>query len=291
MSTPKNHHFLSQVLIKKFLDSDGKLNYYSKSENFITNKEFSRFDFAEDFLNSIVDDNGFIDHKSVEDNLNHNFEQGFNRYYESFFSALKKEDYEMLTDSIKFMIRMGIIGDMRTPEHQIETQFSIFSAFNQISRLADSKLQQEIGEFYNRTSFVKNKLPVDYNEVAVKVQELMSDCMYSVFIAEDNEYFFLPDNSAVTIRSKLDSDIDFNGEILESLSRLIATVIFPINSQTIIVSQSTKICPQKSHGIYKLRGEAVYNYNKMILDSARDKVICANNEYLQTFISKLREEG
>ena len=39
---------------------------------------------------------------------------------------MKKEDYEMLTDSIKFMIRMGIIGDMRTPEHQIETQFSIF---------------------------------------------------------------------------------------------------------------------------------------------------------------------
>ena len=128
-----------------------------------------------------MDDNGFIDHKSVEDHLNHNFEQGFNRYYESFFSALKKEDYEILTDSIKFMIRMGIIGDMRTLEHQIETQFSIFSAFNQISRLADLKLQQEIGEFYNRTSFVKNKLPVDYNGVAVKVQELMSDCMYSVF--------------------------------------------------------------------------------------------------------------
>jgi hypothetical protein len=158
----------------------------------------------------------------------------------------------MLTDSIKFMIRMGIIGDMRTPEHQIETQFSIFSAFNQISRLADLKLQQEIGEFYNRTSFVKNKLPLDYNEVAVKVQELMRDCMYSVFVAEDNEYFFLPDNSAVTIRSKLDSDIELNGEILESLSRPIATVIFPINSQTIIVSQSTKICHQKSHGIYKL---------------------------------------
>lgn len=189
------------------------------------------------------------------------------------------------------MIRMGIIGDMRTPEHQIETQFSIFSAFNQISRLADSKFQQEIGEFYNRISFVKNKLPVDYNEVAVKVQELMSDCMYSVFIAEDNEYFFLPDNSAVTIRSKFDSDIEFNGEILESLSRPISTVIFPINSNTIIVSQSAKFCPQKSHGIYKLRGEAVYNYNKVILDSARDKVICANNEYLQTFISKLREEG
>jgi hypothetical protein len=44
-----------------------------------------------------VDDNGLIDHKSVEDNLNHNFEQDFNRYYESFFRALKKEDYEMLT--------------------------------------------------------------------------------------------------------------------------------------------------------------------------------------------------
>lgn len=291
MSTPKNHHFLSKVLIKKFLDSDGKLNYYSKFEDRIINKEYSRFDFAEDFLNSIVDHNGLIDHKSVEDNLNQNFEQGFNRYYESFFSALKKEGNEMLTDSIKFMIRMGIIGDMRTPEHQIETQYAIFNAFDKISHLADSKLQQEIEAYYSRVSVIKNKFPVDYNEIAEKIQELMSDCIYSVFLADDNNYFFLPDNSAVTIRSKLDSDIDFNGEILESLSRPISTVIFPINSQTIIVSQSTKICPQKSHGIYNLNSEAVFQYNKMFLASARDKVICAKNEYLQTFISKLGEEG
>jgi hypothetical protein len=285
MSTPKNHHFLSQVLLKKFLDSEGKLNYYSKTEDSITNKEYSRFDFADEYLNSIIDDNGEIDHKSVEDNLNHNFERDFNRYYESFFSALKSDNHELLTDSIKFMIRLGIIGDMRTPEHHIETQKTIFGGFEQIRRLADSKLQQELEEFYNSVSPVKNKLPVDYNEVAEGVQELMGDCIYSVFIADDDEYFFLPDNSAVTIRSKLEPDIEFNGEILESESRPIATVIFPINSKTIIVSQSAKICPQKSHGIYNLRSDAVYTYNKMFLDSARDKVICAKNEYLRTFIS------
>ena len=103
--------------------------------------------------------------------------------------------------------------------------------------------------------------------------------------SDDDEYFFLPDNSAVTIRSKLEPDIEFNGEILESESRPIATVIFPINSKTIIVSQSAKICPQKSHGIYNLRSDAVNKYNKMFLDNARDKVVCTKNEYLHTFIS------
>lgn len=287
MSTPKNHHFLSQVILKKFLDSEGRLNYYSKTEDSITNKEYSRFDFADSYLNSIIDDNGVIDHKSVEDNLNHNFERDFNRYYDSFFSALKDDNHELLNESIKFMIRLGIIGDMRTPEHQIEKQKSIFGGFEQIRGLADSKLQQELQEFYDRVSPVKNKLPVDYNEIAEGVQELMGDCIYSVFIADVNEYFFLPDNSAVTIRSKLEDDILINGEILESPSRPIATVIFPINSKTIIVSQSAKICPQKSHGIYTLQNESVYKYNKMFLKSARDKVICGKNEYLRTFISNV----
>lgn len=285
MSIPKNHHFLSQVLLKKFLDSEGRLNYYSKTKDSITNKEYGRFDFADEYLNSIIDDNGEIDHKSVEDNLNHNFERDFNRYYDNFFNALTSDNHEGLTDSIKFMIRLGIIGDMRTPEHQTETQNTIFGGLEQIRQLADSKLEQEFEEFYNSVSPVKNKLPVDYNEIANGIQELMGECIYSVFIADDDEYFFLPDNSAVTIRSKLEPDIEYNGEILESGSRPIATVIFPINSKTVIVSQAAKICPQKSHGIYNLRSDAVNKYNKMFLDSSRDKVICANNEYLHTFIS------
>lgn len=288
MSIPKNHHFLSQVLLKKFLDSEGRLNYYSKKEGCITNKEYSRFDFAEIYLNSIVDDNGEIDHKSVEDNLNHNFERDFNKHYDSFFRALKNDNHRLLIESIKFMIRLGIIGDMRTPGHQIEKQLSIFGFLEQIHRLSDSKLQKELEGFYVRISSVKNKIPIDFNEIAKKVKEMMGECIYSVFIADDDEYFFLPDNSAVTIRSKLEPDIEFNGEILRTVAIPIATVIFPINSKTIIVSQSAKICPQKSHGIYTLGREAVNIYNKMFLESARDKIICAKNEYLQTFISNYK---
>lgn len=286
MSTPKNHHFLSQVLLKKFLDSEGRLNYYSKSEKCITNKEYSRFDFAELYLNSKIDDNGDIDHKSVEDNLNINFERDFNAHYDSLITALENDDHESLTNSIKFLIRLGTIGDIRTPEHQIETQKLIFGAFEEAAELLDANnIRQELQEFQERVSSVKNKVPVDYKKIVEQTEKLMGPCIYSIFIAAENEYFFLPDNSAVIIRSKLEPDIEFNGEILESGSRPISTVIFPINSQTIIVSQSTKICPQKSHGIYNLKSEVVYYYNKMFLDSARDKVICANNEYLQTFIS------
>lgn len=286
MSVPKNHHFLSKVLLKKFLDSEGRLNYYSKSEKCVTNKEYSRFDFAELYLNSKVSDNGEIDHKSVEDNLNINFERDFNEHYDLLMTALEKDNHESLTNSIKFLIRLGIIGDIRTPEHQKETQNLIFGAFEEAAELLKAdNIRQELQEFQERVSPVKNKLPVDYKKIVEQTEKLMGSCIYSIFIAPENEYFFLPDNSAVIIRSKLEPDIEFNGKILESVSRPISTVIFPINSQTIIVSQSAKICHQKSHGIYNLKSAVVYDYNKMFLDSARDKVICANNEYLQNFVT------
>jgi hypothetical protein len=287
MSVPKNHHYLSQVLLKKFLDSEGRLNYYSKSEKRIINKEYSRFDFAESFLNSIITNEGEIDHKTVEDNLNHHFESGFNKHYESLFRALKQNDHSLITSSISYLIRMGIIGDMRTPQNQIETHEVIFGALRQISLLGDKDLQHEFEDFLLSVSHVKNKLPVDYKNLTEGIEELMGECIYSLFIANQNDFFFLPDNTSVVIRSKLEPDIVFNGEILESMSMPIATIIYPIDSHNVIVAQSTKICPQENHGIYNLSSKVVSTYNRMFLDSSRDKVICESPDYLKEFISNV----
>jgi hypothetical protein len=287
MSIPKNHHYLSQVLLKKFLDSEGRLNYYSKSEKALINKKYSRFDFAETYLNSIITEEGEIDHKIVEDNLNQNFEIGFNKNYDSLFQALEQNDSSQLITSVKYLIKMGIIGDIRTPEHHIETQEAIFGGLSQIGSIGEHVFQKELKDFLSNVSRVKNKLPVDYKELTEGIEEIMGECIYSLFIANQNDFFFLPDNTSVVIRSKLEPDIVLNGEILESMSRPIATVIFPINSHTVIVAQSAKICPQENHGIYNVKSEVVANYNMMFLDSSRDKVVCENPAYLQEFISNM----
>lgn len=195
-------------------------------------------------------------------------------------------EYNLITPSIKYLIRMGIIGDMRTPQHLEETNLSILGALKNIFDIATDELIEDISILESRASKVKNKIPVDYNEICNKILELMGESIYSVFQAPDGHYFFLPDNSSITMRSQLEPDANVNGERLINPSRPISTIIFPIDSKTIIVAQSSKICPQKNNGIYQFSAKSVIDYNKIFIDNCREKVICENKTYLESFIAE-----
>lgn len=286
MSIPRNHHYVSKVLISKFIDSDSNLYTYSKTEDSFEEKLLTRFNFAERDLNSTVNELGDIEHNSVEDTLNKHIETDFNNHYDKIMSAINTENYSDINVSMEYLMRMGAIGDIRTPQHQIEMHSKILGAFRMLYNQSSDELQREIERLEMKVSKVKNKLPVDYKEVSNQVLELMGEKIYSIFKIADTDYFFLPDCSSVVIRSQLEEDTIINGELLLNPSRQIGTIIFPINSKTVIVAQSAKICPQKNHGIYELSSETVDSYNKMFLDAARDKIVCNNKEYLKNFIRK-----
>ncbi|MBK7669060.1 MAG: DUF4238 domain-containing protein [Sphingobacteriaceae bacterium] len=286
MSTPRNHHYVSQVLIKKFVDSENNLYTYSKTSSSFEEKILDRFDFAEKDLNSTITASGEIDHKSVEDNLNKHIENDFNKHYDKILASIASENYSELNTSMEYLMRMGVIGDMRTPQHQIEMQNSILGSFRMLYEYASDELKAKIDHFENRTAGIKNKLPLNYKEISDKTLELMGEKIYSIFNAPQTDFFFLPDCSSVVIRSQLEEDNILDGEVLKNENRPIGTIIFPINSKLIIIAQSAKICPQTSHGIYDLSTETVVKYNKMFLETARDKVICKDKAYLKQFIGR-----
>lgn len=286
MSIPRNHHYVSQVLIRKFVDIENNLYTFNKSDSCFEEKKLTRFDFAEQDLNSIKNDLGEIDHSSVEETLNKHIETGFNNHYNKLIASLESENYSNLIESIEYLMRMGIVGDMRTPQHQIEKENNMLEFYRMIYEISADELKADIEHFVNRNSDVKNKFPIDYKEITEKVNEVMGDKIYSIFKAPPTDFFFLPDCSSVVIRSQLEEDTILDGKVLLNPGRPIGTIIFPINSNLIIVAQSTKICKQKSHGIYDLSSETVDQYNLMFLKSSRDKIICKDKDYLKTFIDK-----
>ncbi len=286
MSTPRNHHYVSQVLIRKFLDSDNNLYTYSKVNSCFEEKILTRFDFAEKDLNSTINKFGEVDHSSVEETLNKHIETDFNKHYDKIITAITSENYSDINTSMEYLMRMGIVGDMRTPQHQIETHNSIMGTFRMIYEHVPDELKAQIEHFENHTAGIKNKLPIDYKEISDKVLELMGEKIYSIFNVPQTDFFFLPDCSSVVIRSQLEEDTILNGEVLLNPSRPIGTIIFPVNSKLVIVAQAAKICPQETHGIYELSSETVESYNKMFLNAARDKVICRDKDYLKQFIDR-----
>jgi hypothetical protein len=287
MSVPRNHHFVSQVLIRKFLGTNEMLYTYSKKSKSIDEKPYERFDFAERDLNSTLNENGEIDHKSVEDNLNKYFESGFNKHYDLIIEGFKNDDYSNFETSVKFLIRMGVIGDMRTREHQQEIDQALFGALDTIMENATEELKSGYNNFIEKNSIVKNKSAIDYDELCNEIIDSMGEIIYSVFIVPKDNYFFLPDNSSVVFRSKLEPDTKLDdGTILINPSRPISTVVFPINSLILIVAQSSKISSQKESGVFQLSKDALIEYNKLFINKSRDKVISLNKDYLTNFINE-----
>lgn len=287
MSIPRNHHYVSQVLIKKFLNPDKKICIYSKKENSIETKILERKDFAERDLNSIISEENTVDHKSIEDNLNENFERDFNKHYESLFQSIENDNLDLFTKSIKFLIKLGIIGDMRTREHQLESQQAILGGIGSLYEIFTDELKAEYSSFINQISSVKNKLPINYSELADGILDTIGDACYCVFKASENHHFLLPDNTSITHRSKIDPNIETeDGKTLVSLSKPITMIIYPINNKTIIVVKSKKMEGENLSGVFQLSEKTTIDYNLSFIRNSRDKVICGNENYLKDFIDQ-----
>lgn len=292
MSIPRNHHYVSQVLIKKFLNIDKRVSVFSKTENNIETKILQRQDFAERDLNSIISDENTVDHKSIEDNLNENFERDFNKHYDSLFQSIENDNLDLFTKSIKFLIKLGIIGDMRTREHQVEAQQAILGGIGSLYEMFSDDLKAEYSSFINQNSTVKNKLPVDYSKLANEILDIIGeDACYCVFKASENHHFLLPDNTSITHRSKIDPDIETeDGKTLISLAMPITMVIYPINNKTIIVVKSKKMEGEDLSGVFQLSEKTTIDYNLLFIKNSRDKVICGDENYLKDFIDEHRSK-
>ena len=190
MSVPRNHHFVSQVLIKKFLNEKKTLYTYSKKDNCINEKTYGRFDFAEKDLNSFLDDNEELDHKTIEDNLNKHFENDFNKHYNLLLSDLKNNDFKNTQDSLEFIIRMGIIGDMRTPNHKLETKHFFFSSMQKVIDTFSIDENNGFNAYVKKNSITKTITAIDYNENCNKIIDLMGEIIYSVCYAPKDNYFY-----------------------------------------------------------------------------------------------------
>lgn len=300
MSEPRNHHYVSQVLSKKFLSSEGKIYKFNKNNGAqrFQIKATTKKLFSERDLNSQKDNAGKIDHSSVESTLSQNFENDFNIHYEIVINAINSKiglgtaipNSEEVIESLNYLFGMALIGQERHPKKIEANNNAIWGTFLEIAEHATDELKGQIYSSYNRRSDLTNKAPVDYKELKDGIRELMGEVTYSINLAPDNEFFMLPDTTAVVIRIKLPDDI-IDGEIYVNPSEPIASALMPINSKTLISITSNRVIPKElqiyGHGIYHLKRELVNSFNKTILDYSYGEIACENEKYLKLFVEEL----
>jgi hypothetical protein len=298
MSTPRNHHYVSQALSRNFLSEEGRLFKVSKSEKRIREVKSTKSLFSQRDLNSILDEDGEIDHKTVETILNQYFETNFPTHCRIILDALSTNcevgkvvpNTENIQESMEYLLGMSLIGPFRHPQYMQETEQMIFGILNEIASNAVPELQNAIYYEMNRLSAVKNKVSVDFKELKKGIFELMGDIKYGVMRAPENHCFILPDCSAGTKRFQMPSDFIDGIEYINP-SMPIGFALMPINSKVVITAVSRRLLPdefrKQANGFYSMNEETMFDYNNILFDSAYNEVACENKEYLEGFINKI----
>jgi hypothetical protein len=283
MSVPKNHHIISKVHSKNFFNkSEGKIYVYDKSEKNIFFKTTLKSLFSEEYSNSRFLD-GEIDHETLEKELNDFFEKDFAKnvsIVQNFIS--NKNQNEENINALLYFVKYGIIAEMRTPKHKKEVDEAIFGSLKGLSEMFAPELKADFEKSIEFQNHVKYSNLTSYLEIADEVLEKMGDLRYEILVADEFNYFFIPDFGAATQRDKINEY--FNPDIKE-----IAYVGLALTSKIFINFFSTKLYKNKplpSSTIIHCDFNAVEYYNRLNLRYCQCKVASENEEYLKDFVER-----
>lgn len=283
MNQPINHHFVSQVHIKNFFNTEQKKIYvYDKIEKRHYYKPTTKTLFSESKLNSKFE-NGEIDHSSIENELNNYFEKDFSKNTQIIRQFIvDKKITEDVDSALIYFAKYGIIGDLRTPRFKKQTDNAIDEIFRIISSNATSELKNQIEHYYAYKKEVKYSNTVNFVQFAERVILSMGKLIFEILIPEnESDYFIIPDFSAGVAREKTNRHYNPDKEEITFIS-------LPLESRIYIRFYSEKSYKNLKVPNYLFtycKSSTIQEINKINLDYCQDKIACEDEEYLKSFIS------
>jgi hypothetical protein len=283
MSVPKNHHIISKVHIKNFFNkSEGKIYVYDKFENNLFFKPTLKSLFSEQYSNSRFSD-GLIDHETLEKELNDFFEKDFAKnvsIIQHFISDNNRN--EEIINALLYFVKYGVVAEMRTPKHKSRVDEAVFGTFKGLSEMFSPELKADFEKLIEFQDHVKYSNLNSFIEIADEVLEKMGDLRYEILVANQFDYFFIPDFGAATQRDKINDY--FNPDIKE-----IAYVGLALTSKIYINFYSTKLYknrPIPPSSVIYCDFNAVEYYNCLNLRYCHSKIASENEEYLKAFVER-----
>lgn len=283
MSTPINHHYVSQSQIRGFFNEGlGKIFLYDKQLDNIFIKKTTKSVFSEDNLNSTVI-NGKVDHSAVEDDLRFFLEEKYTlnlNIIKNHQSNINQID-EQLMSALMDMIRLGSIGEMRHPLHKRHLDKQMEKVDDFVKDITDEILKAEIAQAIEDRKKVKYSNLIRYTTISSEILKLMGKINITLmYITSDDDYFLLPDCSSSTSRKHPDDSLVSNNPI--------SLIFIPISSKIAIYAVANEY--DSYPGSIKLLNNslAVDLINRITLDNSVKFVACESKQYLTDFINKIK---
>lgn len=285
MDEPKNHHYVSRCHIKNFFNTTEKKIYlYDKlQDNFYSSKSTKNI-FSEQYLNSRFE-SGEIDNKTLEKDLQVNFEDHFQRITKLI------EDFDVSiasykTETMNALYRLalyGLIGDMRNPTHKKENDDFFKSMYSYLRDIAADELAANIQNQLNELDKTKYSNELKYFDTALTHLKKMGELDFKIYIIKSNDVFLLPDTSSIYFLAKINEY--FNPDILEK-----AFVGIPLTSKIFVQAESKKLHNTSSE-VLKIKGDnnkRVALINKDIYNQSLQTVGTSDESALKKIIANIK---
>ncbi len=277
MSDARNHHYVSQVVVKKFFSKDSKAYFlYNKNKNIFFSKQSSKSIFSQKDLNTLINQSGQIDYNSVEAELSKKFENQYNSKYEKVVKAIETRNMSEVSENIELLLMGALISNFKTPLGKVSKDVMLNNL------LIDLGLNKKENTFihFSKLSEFQNS----YFKLAKDMFDLMGEIVISIYIAPTDCYYFLSDTHSANLRlEEVDTIVDKDIEYVQRLNP-VSLAMFPINSRNLIVCQSKRCSPVQESKIYSADAEMVKGFNRIIFNHSDTTILCENKEYLNQFI-------
>lgn len=301
MSIPRKHHYVPQVHIKRFEHSDG-YTVFIKDKKKLISKKSSHDIFAIKDLNSSLDENGNIDHTSIELSLGEIWDNKFNSHLQSLLSWIKdsieQNNYSKIPieESLKFFFEYGLMGYMRSIRKKREFNDSIINSILELkeliphiyevdlSNLEFTKEQTEIGregikDFINLSTNLatewQNKLKFPAPS-AIELPMLIPDNLVGDIFVSKAPPFYLPDCTAIILKSEKTSEYQ-NRNINK-----IVSISLPLTQNVFIQIRNKDFFPSDSTDLFSIGKERTEEINNQLINYAFEQVLVAKEFKLQS---------
>jgi hypothetical protein len=214
LSSPKNHHYVSQCHSRLFFnDQEGKIYCYDKELDNFYSKLTTKSLFSEEFSNTRGDDGG-LDHKTLEDQLNVFFEKDFDKHAASVIELAedptKKDD--SILESLYYLTCYALIADVRFPENKRKVDEAYDSLMLETAKkvrlLGDEVQAKAMEDSIAAGKRARYSNLVDYTEIAARRLQKIGDLDFNIYRINADEAFLLPDIGCIQMTERINSYIN-----------------------------------------------------------------------------------
>lgn len=290
MSTPINHHYVSQCHSRSFFnESDKKIYCYDKQLDNYYAKLTTKSLFSEDYANTKLNNNEF-DHQSLEEELNVYFEKDFERHSKNIIELAEdpsKNDGSKL-ESLYYIACYALIADVRFPENKKKTDeahdWLMLETARKVKLLGDEVQAKNIEDAIAESKKTKYSNLVNYTKIAARRLDRMGDLDFNIYRINTNEIFLLPDIGCIQMRAMINKN--FNPYIQE-----VAVIGIPLTDKVFVFACSKKLGDTSSGvtTINDLDSKIVKDFNRQIFDSALKTVASSDQLQLTKIINYIKK--